>query len=109
MGMLTFLLLAYVAYQFYNHVIDLANDIAGSFINIELGSPIQGAITGLGDRVSAGIKAATAGESVMTAIGLGQLAEENTRPEVGGGPGGEGGITDDEISRRYDETDNDLN
>lgn len=52
MDMLAFLLLAYTAYSFYNHVASMAQDIAGSFVDLEIGSPVKQATEGLANAPS---------------------------------------------------------
>lgn len=68
---LTFVLLGYIAFQFYNHVTEIANDISGSFINLEIESPVQGAIDQVSGAMDKGLKAAASGagaEGAMKAV-----------------------------------------
>lgn len=57
MDVLSFLLLCYVAFQFYNNVVDIANDISGAFVNLDAAtsSPVRE----LMDKAGAGIQGAT--------------------------------------------------
>jgi len=73
MALLTFVILAFVAFQFYNYVIDIANDIAGSFISLEMGSPVQQGIQTVTNNMNNAIAAMAQGKSsgeVMRAAGL---------------------------------------
>lgn len=68
--MFVFLLLGYIAFTFYEQVAGIANDVAGSFIDLEIGSPIQEGINNVAQAPALAFGAAMRGESMASAVGL---------------------------------------
>lgn len=70
MALLTFVVLGYVAYSFYDNVIDIARDVTSSFAGLETGSPVKGLMDEVGNKVNDGVKAAVTGGNIAQAMGL---------------------------------------
>jgi len=92
-GLLTFALLAYMAFQFYNHVVDLCNDISGSFINLEIGSPIQQAVDTAGGMMSNAVNSMMSGgdnalQNALNPLMGPMLRQEEANRDSGGGAAG---------------------
>lgn len=77
MDVLSFLLLCYVAFQFYNNVVDIANDISGGFVNIDSSStsPIRDMMDKAGSGVQGAAVQMLKGNSTgaLQEVGLGGL------------------------------------
>ncbi len=73
LNVITFIMLGFVAYSFYDHVRSMAQDISGSFVDLEAGSPINSAVNQIGTMPSKAMTAAMEGggmNGVMQAVGL---------------------------------------
>jgi len=56
-NIITFLLLGYIAMQFYNYVIDMAQDISGAAVSLEIGSPVASFVNNVAGRVDQAVAA----------------------------------------------------
>jgi hypothetical protein len=98
-NIITFLLLGYLAMQFYNYVIDMAQDISGAAVGLEIGSPVATFINSVGSRVDQSIAAAVTsqgdpgGDFMRTLTGSSAFSApppppQTPPPQTGGTTGG---------------------